>query len=345
MSELLILDEIMRRIRYNLNLLRCPDPATTSTSLGGRVPEGRCSFLSIINFELSMLYTYRCLNSLVALMLDRLQMTTGEALQTYNSLARAIFSKDNRNWKGRDTLFKATTLKRKVQEEVLKKGRDELMLDPLHQSRKGKTFVCAVPANSIAYPRLFRTYPVRKTLASANCKIWETARATTVAPAIFKRITISEEGQAKEEFIDGGLGCNNPATQVLEEARNIFGNDGLVRCLISVGAGLAKLEALQNVLPTKLIGVLKNIDTDCEHTAHGLNARFNDLEKFYFRFNVAHSAEGISLEEWDKIGKLTEHTKDYLVEFRVSKAIDEVVDILSNPREVRTTLGSVCQSL
>jgi hypothetical protein len=281
-------------------------------------------------------------------MLGRLQMTTGEALRTYNSLAGAIFSRDNKKWLGQDGVFKATTLEKKVQEVVSRRGLGELMLDPSHQLRKGKAFVCAVPANSMAFPRRFRTYPVRA-LASPDCTIWEAARATTAAPTFFKRIAIGEEGQAKEEFIDGGLGCNNPAAQVLEEARNIFGNDRLVHCLISIGTGhpgtigLAKPDAFQKVLPTKLIGVLKKIATDCENTANGLSARFKDLEKFYFRFNVAHGAEGISLEEWDKMGELTEHTKAYMADVTVSKAMDEVVDMLRNPRQVGATLGNVCQ--
>jgi patatin-like phospholipase/acyl hydrolase len=71
------------------------------------------------------------------------------------------------------------------------------------------------------YPRRFRTYPVREN-ASANCKIWEAARATTAAPTFFKRIAIGEEGQAKEHFIDSVLKCNNPAKQVLEEATNVL---------------------------------------------------------------------------------------------------------------------------
>jgi len=280
-------------------------------------------------------------------MLGRLRMTTDEALRTYNSLARAIFSKNNRKWLGQDGAFKATTLENKVQEVVSKKGLGELMLDPSNSSSKGKAFVCAVSANNMAHPRRFRTYPVRA-LASANCKIWQAARATTAAPTFFKRIAIGEEGQAKEEFIDGGLGCNNPANQVLEEARNIFGNDRLVRCLVSIGTGhpgsigLAKPDAFQKILPLKLIGVLKEIATNCEDTANGLSARFKDLENFYYRFNVAHGAEGISLEEWEKMGELTEHTKAYMADVSVSKAMDEVVDMLCNPRNAGVTLRSAC---
>jgi hypothetical protein len=92
----------------------------------------------------------------------------------------------------------------------------------------------------------------------------------------------------------------------LDEARSIFGNDRGVRCLVSIGTGhpgtigLAKPDAFQKVLPTKLIDVLKKIATDCQDVANDLSARFTDLEKFYFRFNLAHGAKVISLEEWGK---------------------------------------------
>lgn len=273
-------------------------------------------------------------------------MTTDEALRTYNSLSEVVFSGKNKKRKGQDGAFKATTLQQKVQEIVIGRGLGEFMLDPSNDSRKGKAFVCAAPAHNMAYIRRFRTYRVRA-LESANCRIWEAARATTAAPTFFKRIAIGEEGQAKEEFIDGALGCNNPTTQVLEEARAIFGDGRPVRCLISIGSGhpgtigLAKPDAFQNILPKDLIQVLKKIATNCESIANDLRKRFEDLERFYFRFNVAHGAQGISLEEWGKLGELTQHTKAYIA--GETKNIDEVVDILCNKREARTTLGGICQ--
>lgn len=325
---------------------RCHDLVTTLTLLEEPVREGKHARFPVLDSHMA-LYTYKCPASFVALMLGRLRMTTEEALRTYNSLSCVIFSKNNKKRIGQDGTFKATALVQKVQEIVLERGLGEFMLDPSNDSGKGKAFVCAVPANSMAHTRRFRTYRVRK-LASANCRIWEAARATTAAPTFFKRIAIGEEGQAKEEFIDGGLGCNNPATQVLEEARDIFGDDRPVRCLVSIGTGhpgtigLTKPDAFQRILPTDLIKVLKRIATNCEDTANGLSARYKDIKGFYFRFNVAHGAEGISLEEWEKIGELTEHTKAYMSDVSISGAIDDVVAILCGQGEVRLTLGNVC---
>lgn len=286
-------------------------------------------------------------HSLIALMLGRLKMTTEEALRTYNSLASAIFSEDNKKKKWQDGAFKATTLEDKVKELVSEKDLGEFMLPTSDESGMGKAFVCAMPAKNLAHPRRFRTYEVRA-LASANCRIWEAARATTAAPTFFERIAIGEEGHAKEEFIDGGVRCNNPTELVLDEARNIFGNDRMAGCLVSIGTGspgtisLAKPDSFQSLLPLKLIGVLKSIATDCESAAHASRLKFKHHPNLYFRFSMVYGAEGISLEEWEKMGDITAHTMAYMEEVGVSAAIDAVVKILCTPVSDGVTLGTIC---
>lgn len=174
--------------------------------------------------------------SLVALMLGRLRMTTEEALIAYNSIASAIFSKKNRKPAYKDGAFKAKTLEAKIKELVKDKNLGDHMLDTSNDMRRAKSFVCAMPANNMAHPRRFRTYQVREN-ASPNCFIWEASRATTAAPTFFKRISIGEEGRAKEDFIDGGIRCNNPVKQVIEEARTLFGDNSILGCLVSIGTG------------------------------------------------------------------------------------------------------------
>lgn len=193
-------------------------------------------------------------------MLGRLRMTTDEALKAYHSIASAAFSKDNRKSRFQDGTFKASTLESKIQELIKDRDLGEHMLDTSTDKGRAKAFVCAMPAKNMAHPRRFRTYPVREN-ASLNCLIWEAARATTAAPTIFKRIGIGEEGRAKEEFIDGGIRCNNPTSQVTEEARAVFGDDSTLGCLISIGTGhpgiigLSNPDGFQKILPTKLIDV------------------------------------------------------------------------------------------
>jgi predicted acylesterase/phospholipase RssA len=283
-------------------------------------------------------------------MLGRLRMKTDDAMRTYNTLAQAIFSKANKKRMGQDGMFKASTLESKVKELVADKKQGERMLPPPTSEVEGKAFVCAMPASNMEYPRLFRTYPVRA-LASANYEIWEAARATSAAPTFFKRITIDDGTGGKDDFVDGGLRCNNPTKQVLEEAKTLFGNGRPVGCLVSIGTGhpgtirLARPHSSQNILPLDVIEVLKKIATDCEWTANELSSRFQDHKKFYYRFNVEHGAEGMSLEEWEKMDEMRAHTNAYMSKVAVSKAIDEVVEMLCQPRDMGRTLGSLGQSI
>ncbi|KAF2452912.1 acyl transferase/acyl hydrolase/lysophospholipase [Lineolata rhizophorae] len=324
--ELVILDEIMRQVQSGLGLGDLPKPCDYFHLIGGTGTGG-----------------------LIALLLGRFQMDTQEALRVYNDLAGAIFSKGNQKWKFQDGAFKATTVEAKVKELVASRDTGEFMMDSATTPEMGKAFVCAMPATNMAHPRRFRTYPARN-LASANCSIWEAVRATSVAPTFFKRIAIGEEGRAKEEFVDGSTGCSNPSQEVLEEARNIFGEKRGFCCLVSVGAGhpgtieQSKPDAFQKMLPRNVVDSLRKITTSCQDAALRLNWRFRRQNNLYFRFNVSQCAGSISLEEWKKTNEIESQTKSYMEETEVTDAIDRLVKLLCAPVESGHFIGDVCQS-
>jgi len=284
-------------------------------------------------------------------MLGRLGMTTKDALRTYNEIAGSVFCKVNRKRSYQDGAFKATMLENQIQGLVKVKELGEHILHESDEVGSAKTFVCAIPADNISHPRLFRSYSVREN-ASSNCKIWEAARATTAAPTFFKRIRIVDDGGAQEDFLDGGLRFNNPAQLVLDEASAIFQGASKLGCLVSIGTGhpgtigLSQPDAFQKLLPTEMVGVLKRIATDCERTAHELAKRFRQLPSRYFRFNVTHGVGNFSLEEWKKMNEIQVHTKAYMEEVDVSDSINKVVEVLCGVREVRESepsLQSICQ--
>src|SRR5271169_615081 len=79
-------------------------------------------------------------------------------------------------------------------------------------------FVVAKMAQHItAPPTLFRSYTVEGA-PPTECPIWQAARATSAAPTIFKPMTVDIPSPVIE-YIDGGLGHNNPADLAQEEAR------------------------------------------------------------------------------------------------------------------------------
>ena len=67
----------------------------------------------------------------------------------------------------------------------------------------------------------------------SHCLIWKACRATSAAPTYFESIEIEEI-----KFVDGGLGFNNPAREVLHESRLLKHEGCGVRSLVSIGTGI-----------------------------------------------------------------------------------------------------------
>jgi predicted acylesterase/phospholipase RssA len=179
-----------------------------------------------------------------------------------------------------------------------------------------------------AIPHRFRSYRARK-YQSVNCKIWEAARATSATPMFFERIVIGDPGTS-QSYVDGGMGCNNPIMQVLEEAELVFPTRR-VACVISIGAGQAHTLAiprpgwLQQVLPLDLVKVMRGIATGCEQKAQEVARRFQGLPDFYFRFNVEQGMQSIGLAQWESLGEVATHTDQYMRMVEVDQKLDAAV--------------------
>jgi predicted acylesterase/phospholipase RssA len=189
-------------------------------------------------------------------------------------------------------------------------------------------------------PHRFRSYPVRKH-QTFNCKIWEAARATSAAPTFFERIFINEPG-APQPYVDGGMGCNNPITQVLEEADLVFPGQH-VACVISIGTGQARTIAiptpgwLQQVLPLDVVKAIQGIATDCERSAQEVARRFRGIHNVYFRFNVEQGMQSVGLAQWEKLDEVAIHTNQYI---RVEEVDQRLDDAVAAVRERRKTVAT-----
>jgi hypothetical protein len=143
-----------------------------------------------------------------------------------------------------------------------------------------------------------------------EAKIWEAARATSAAPRIFKSISIGPPNFA-QEFIDGGLGHNNPVFQVLEEAEAQFPDDHIA-CLVSIGTGVAKRARYSATwIPDDIIDALVKISTNCETIEKKCADKFRKIQGFYFRFNVP-GLEDVGLDDWRVLGEVRAVTMNYL---------------------------------
>lgn len=192
-------------------------------------------------------------------------------------------------------------------------------------------------------PTLFRTYPVREN-ASENCTIWEAIRATTAAPAFFEPIEIGVAGM-KIRYVDGGLGCNNPITQVLAEAHSLW-PDRKIASIVSIGAGRGKTIALPvstSIVSNpsqRLVKTLHSIATDCERAADICQRRFGTADRVYARLNVDQGMQDILINGWDKLGEVKAHTQQYLVKPAIKHEVDDVVKRLRFPTGVVSTTSA-----
>lgn len=64
--------------------------------------------------------------------------------------------------------------------------------------------------------RLFKSYHQFSAVQYDDLTIWQAARVTSAAPTFFKRGKIGPP-KLQEEFLDGGLGSNNPTKVMMRE--------------------------------------------------------------------------------------------------------------------------------
>ncbi|CAE7168497.1 unnamed protein product [Rhizoctonia solani] len=301
LSSLLILKEIMNRVKRDEGLDEVPRPCDYFDVIGGTSTGG-----------------------LIAIMLGRLRMSVSDAIRAYAQLSDQIFSEHKHRWQ--EGKFKASLLEKAIKEIVANnsssEGEDTRMFDPLLRNGAGskgcRAFVCALSRDNMEakLPVHFRTYDSTWN-PMPNCKIWEAARATSAAPTYFKSITINDEG-IPLTFVDGGLAVNNPTARVLLEAKHVF-PDHPVSCILSIGTGQAKTinmskpSAASKLIPDlQLADAVKKMATDCEKVADELAGRFIRYPGLYFRFNVDQGMQDIGLGAFEKLSELAAHTGAYL---------------------------------
>ncbi|KAG8796715.1 hypothetical protein FRC12_005809 [Ceratobasidium sp. 428] len=303
-------------------------------------------------------------------MLGRLHMSVDGAIEAYAKLAGRIFSETKWWWKeGRYKacrLVKATNVtvgentphdtqadetlpltKEEKDQRNAKIGNSIRMLDPREDEERCPVFVCAVAADNGAFQPRLRTYPVVAN-ATPNCAIWEAARATSAAPYFFKP-TIIYENNTSMRIIDGGLGCNNPTLQLLDEVAGRFPTRRIA-CILSLGTGqrsVIQLRAAGGIPKLQLFGMykmLQKISTDCEETHAQISDRFQNRPNVYFRFNVEQGMQGVGLQEWKKLGQVQSHTLAYTQNHTASRAIDNVVVALIDRRGFVTVEQAAVES-
>jgi hypothetical protein len=162
-----------------------------------------------------------------------------------------------------------------------------------------------------------------------DCPLWQACRATSAATTIFPPVEI---GPTHTRYTDGGMGANNPIEELMEEARTLWKNKRDIGCVVSLGTGVPALVDIQAKLEG-LVKVLVSMATDTQKihekflnkmiSAYGLH------QEFYFRFNVEHGLENISLEEWKQLESIDVATGSYISQNH--EAIKKCAETLLRP--------------
>jgi hypothetical protein len=111
-------------------------------------------------------------------------------------------------------------------------------------------------------PDLVRTYMTR--VCPYDCTILEAARATFAAMMSFPpaKVQLQVRHGRQVTYLAGGLGYNNPTRLALDEARQIWGPDDRIGCIVSIGTGISP-HILFEGTKIALAEELQDILTDC----------------------------------------------------------------------------------
>ncbi|KAG6884962.1 hypothetical protein C0993_007003 [Termitomyces sp. T159_Od127] len=301
LSELIILREIMHRLKHLENLKSLPKPCEYFDIIGGSGTGG-----------------------VIALMLGRLRMPIELAIENYVLFSREVFS-NVKKW-SRGEKLKATVLESGIRGIVQSTGfLEDIMMqedDPLC-----KSFVVALPSANLT-PRIFRTYQVEAN-QGYDCTVVQAACATTAVPNLFKPVSITSGG-ISETFVGASFGYSNPTKFVLEEAGLAFGLSQPVACLVSIGAGSFDPISWEpdNAFGQRMVQLLHKIATDCEASAENFAKSYMQISGFFYRFSVQQGLQKIAVDDWNKDGDIKSHSFAYLQNIKVGQELESLINTL-----------------
>ena len=178
---------------------------------------------------------------------------------------------------------------------------------------------------------MFRSYTSAR--SSYNPTILEAVRASWATPGLFSSIRLGAN-LMREEIVSAVNGFNNCTLEAIKEAKDIFGKERCVSCLLSLGSGQAEVRS------TSSKDYTTKTAQDTETIARESQRRFGSL-KIYFRFSVE---RGMDLEcaiGEGTFGAIATHTSVYLEGEDNAKRLDSFVTISSSTD--RVTLDDLCE--
>lgn len=292
-----------------------------------------------------------------ALMFARMGLPLEDVVDVYKTMPKKLFGR--RKLKSMWWLFTnaqhSTKRQRKIFSRVVRDalGNAEAQLKPqatdaeLSPDRPHvPVFTVAIDTEDLSRPTLFSSYTPT---FEAFCKTTDSlpsislrddvpvvvaALATSAAPTYFHPAT-----HAGRQYIDGGVGFNNPSELALKQLSALYGPTAYAHTLISLGtgrrnenpyrpAGQRKRSGIAGVID--VLRVFAHISTDAEGVHERLEERFA-LTGAYFRFNPV-GLEDVVLDDWTAVDSAVKASKAYLEQPDTQKRLAELADRLLKTR-------------
>lgn len=138
----------------------------------------------------------------------------------------------------------------------------------------------------------------------------------------------------REEIVSAVNGFNNPIMEVIKEAKEIFGKDQRVSCLLSLGAGQSHIRSVSST------NYVKETAEDTETIAREVQRALGTLG-VYFRFSVDYGADPEGSIKEDTFGIIAAHTAVYLESDNKVQRLNRFLTISGNTSN--TTLNGLCK--
>ncbi|PVF91044.1 FabD/lysophospholipase-like protein, partial [Serendipita vermifera] len=307
-SQLVILDEIMARIAHDKQLdKKQMFPADYFDLIGG------VGFGAYIGF-----------------MLGGLRMTVKDAMKELHTLGSKLRMGDTDiqiSPTERLTILK-DGIKEMLRSQDLSEDID--LQDQRFSSSKCKIALLAVRSAAVNSYQWFTTYPSPRN--DIECSVVDALGASMALPTLFSPVTIGPE-YAVEEFCGGGLGFNNPTRELLKEAQSTYGGERRLSVIVSIGSGLPKELSLEVSSQESDVmgGLLRKLALNCETIEKDISYQLYDVGA-YIRMNVAQGLEDMQMDDWNRLGKVTSCTKQYLESISVVKLLDTTAEFVMERR-------------
>jgi hypothetical protein len=187
---------------------------------------------------------------------------------------------------------------------------------------------------------ILRTYLVRSQVPSAITVI-DAALASCSAQPDFAPVS-SGSGYKRKIYVAAGLGANNPVSDVITEAHDLFGGDSSVAFLLSLGTGHPGTIPVPPDGSVDIHRLMRDMMNDGEQRAQEVERRLGRVG-IYFRFSVQQGMQNTHAGQAMDPNWITSQTEAYLLDQRTSGNIDALLQTFNAPN-IHITLGQLGES-